>query len=140
MRVIHCNVALGDQFSDVLVVGRTAFKLTRHSDGARCNLFEADLYRRTTPQRKAMLCPVISCAPNGALLIMRSAVPLSTGEADKLKRDDGFLDWNYEPRDGESAPFEYKASDWGWLDGKLVAVDYGAPALHHLQIGRWLIR
>jgi hypothetical protein len=28
-----------------------------------------------------------------------------------------------------SHPFEWKASDWGELDGRLVAVDYAAPVL-----------
>jgi hypothetical protein len=28
--------------------------------------------------------------------------------------------------DGE--PFEYKASDWGWFDGRLVALDFSTPA------------
>jgi hypothetical protein len=27
---------------------------------------------------------------------------------------------------GPSEPFEYKESDWGYLDGRLVALDYPA--------------
>jgi hypothetical protein len=41
---------------------------------------------------------------------------------------DGFPDWDYVPPD-DTSPFEYKASDWGWLQGRLVALDYSAPAL-----------
>jgi hypothetical protein len=26
-------------------------------------------------------------------------------------------------------PWEMKAEDWGWLDGRLVAVDYSTPVL-----------
>jgi hypothetical protein len=35
---------------------------------------------------------------------------------------DGFRDWDYVPPD-ETCPFEYKPSDWGWLNGRLVALD-----------------
>lgn len=41
---------------------------------------------------------------------------------------DGFPDWDYVPPNDEGLPFEFKASDWGWLDG-LVALDYSALAL-----------
>ncbi len=51
-------------------------------------------------------------------------------EADHLLETDGFPDWDYVPPDDEGHPFEYKASDWGRLpDGRLVALDYFAPAL-----------
>jgi len=45
-------------------------------------------------------------------------------------RDTGRLpDWDYRgPGDVES-PFEWKPSDWGWLDGRIVAVDYSTPML-----------
>jgi hypothetical protein len=38
----------------------------------------------------------------------------------------GTLAFNYVPPDDE-CPFEPKASDWGWLDGRLVALDYSLP-------------
>jgi hypothetical protein len=58
---------------------------------------------------------------------MTAAVPLTETEKDGLIDSDGFPDWDYMPgEDGE--PFEYKASDWGRLDGRLVAVDYSTPA------------
>jgi hypothetical protein len=28
----------------------------------------------------------------------------------------------------DGKPFEYKASDWGWVEGRLVALDYSTPA------------
>jgi hypothetical protein len=40
---------------------------------------------------------------------------------------DGFPDWDYRPGE-DSEPFEYKASDWGWLEARLVALDYSTPA------------
>jgi hypothetical protein len=54
---------------------------------------------------------------------------LSEGDAERFRDEDVFPDWDYMPGEGEPSPFEYKASDWGWLAGKLVAVDYSAPAL-----------
>jgi hypothetical protein len=58
---------------------------------------------------------------------MTAAIPLTETEKDKLIDSDGFPDWDYMPgEDGE--PFEYKASDWGWIEGRLVALDYSTPA------------
>ena len=58
-----------------------------------------------------------------------AANPLTEPERDHLMKTDGFPDWDYLPPNDEGHPFEYKASDWGWLDGQLVALDYSAPAL-----------
>src|SRR5207249_3344621 len=108
--------------------GSAAFKLALHDRGARCNRYEAELYRQTTPARRAMLCPVIWCSENAAVLVARRAIPLTQLEFDKIWSDeseDMFPDWDYRPgqeRFGET-PFEYKPSDWGWLDRRLVAVD-----------------
>jgi hypothetical protein len=46
----------------------------------------------------------------------------------------GFPDWD------SGHPFEYKASDWGWLDGQLVALDYSASVLceePHPDMKKW---
>jgi hypothetical protein len=53
---------------------------------------------------------------------MRRAVPLTRQQLDLLDSD-GFPDWDYMPP-GPSEPFEYKESDWGYLDGPVVALDY----------------
>ena len=114
----------------VIAIGPIAFKFAIGSTGARCNRYEADLYRRATPRRRAMLCPVIACSPHGAVLLARAAIPLSQSEFDELRQADGFPDWDYHPFDGDGeCPFEFqKPDDWGWLAGKLVAVDYATPA------------
>jgi hypothetical protein len=50
-------------------------------------------------------------------------------EKNQLIDADAFPDLDYVPPD-DDCPFEYKASDWGRLpDGRLVALDYSAPAL-----------
>jgi hypothetical protein len=112
----------------VLVVGPLAFKFAIGARGRRCNRFEVDLFHRTSDIRRAMLCPVLWCSQKGALLVARAAQPLTEPEAEHLLEVDGFPDWDYVPPD-ETAPFEYKSSDWGRLEGRLVALDYSAPAL-----------
>jgi hypothetical protein len=112
-----------------LCIGPWAVKLARNSNGRRCNCFEADLWARTTPARRNMLCPVLVRFPFGLAVIMQRAQPLSEDEVECLKAEGGFPDWDYVPPD-EGHPFEHKPSDWGRLpDGRLVALDYSAPAL-----------
>jgi hypothetical protein len=36
--------------------------------------------------------------------------------------------WDYDPLKGNESPLEYKSEDWGWLEGRPVAVDYSVPA------------
>jgi hypothetical protein len=112
----------------VLCVGPYAIKFAKGERGRRCNKYEAALWARTTAARRAMLCPVLATLPYGVALVMRRAVPLTEAEKDHLITTDGFPDWDYVPPD-ETSPFEYKASDWGRLGGRLVALVYSAPAL-----------
>jgi hypothetical protein len=112
-----------------ICVGPWAVKIARNATGRRCNRFEADLWARTTPRRREMLCPVLARLRFDLAVIGPRAQPLSEDEASRLRATDGFPDWDYVPPD-EGEPFEYKASDWGRLpDGRLVALDYSAPAL-----------
>jgi hypothetical protein len=113
----------------VFVLGALALKFALGKRGRRCNRFEADLHERVNVRRRAMLCPVLWCSPAGSLLAARAARPLSEKERDHLWETGGFPDWDYMPLDDEGEPFEYKPSDWGWLDGRVVALDYSAPAL-----------
>jgi hypothetical protein len=114
----------------VLLFGSVAFKVAIGERGVRCNRFEADLYKRVSAQRREMLCPVLWCSPAGSLLISRRADREITEEekVDLMDRD-AFHDWDYTPPNDEPHPFEFKASDRGWLNGRLVALDYSAPAL-----------
>jgi hypothetical protein len=51
-------------------------------------------------------------------------------EFDELRKADELPDWDYHPLDGDGeCPFEYKWCDWGRVEGKVIAVDYSAPAL-----------
>ena len=113
----------------VIVIGPWAFKFARCAgeSGRRCNRYEADLFRTANETRKHMLCPILWCSRKGLILVMQAAVPLSVADhADILKRG-AFPDWD--PMPGEDGdPFEPKASDWGRIDGRLVALDYSIPA------------
>lgn len=107
----------------VLVVRPLTFKIARHAGGRRRNLFEAELYRTCQPFRQEMLCPVLTCSAGGGVLVARAATPLTESEAKSFRETHSFPDWDYCPPD-QPSPFEPKASDWGWLNGKLVALDY----------------
>jgi hypothetical protein len=112
----------------VLVCGPRVLKIARDAYGARCNLFEAELYRRTTAERRKMLCPVIAGSRKGHVLVMRALVILTPAEF-AIERAAGRIpdygDWDYCGPGDDDFPFErHKADDWGWLDGRPVAVDY----------------
>jgi hypothetical protein len=62
--------------------------------------------------------------PIGIINVMERAVPLDEHEKDDFIREDSFPDWDYRGPEDISEPFEYKASDWGWIEGRLVALDY----------------
>jgi hypothetical protein len=105
-------------------VGPWAIKVARNAAGLRCNRREAECWKRTTPARRAMLCPVLMTFPLGIAIVMQRVESLPEHEANHLRRTRGFPDWNYAGPDDEECPFEHKASDWGRLDGRLVALDY----------------
>ncbi|WMT78875.1 hypothetical protein [Bradyrhizobium sp. Ash2021] len=111
----------------VLIVGPWAVKFARDARGRRCNQYEANLFASVDERRRAMLCPVRWCGARGWLLVMTAAIPLTEIEKDGLIDSDGFPDWDYFPGE-DRQPFEYKASDWGRIDGRLVALDYSTPA------------
>ena len=108
----------------VIATSRWAFKLARGPLGARCNLEEAKLYRAVSDWRRQMLCPVLWCMGSGRVLIARAAEPISGREAAALRNGRGFPDWDYRGPGDLPCPFEPKASDWGRVEGRLVAVDY----------------
>jgi hypothetical protein len=91
----------------VLVCHLIAVKFARHKRGRYCNRFEAETFERSMGRRREGLCPVLWCSKNGAVLVMRSATPL-TEEEFKMLPDDALPDWEHRP--GEAgAPIEYKA-------------------------------
>jgi hypothetical protein len=116
----------GSMRSPVIVIGRFAFKFARNSRGRASNLYEAKLFRTMGATRRALLCPVIWVSRNGAVQIMRAATPL-TDMMTIEEYEDVINIWDYMPGE-DGCPFEPKASDWGWLEGRMVALDYSTPA------------
>jgi hypothetical protein len=112
--------------SPVIVIGRFAIKSARNRRGRASNLYEANLYRNVNATRRALLCPVLWVSRNGAVQIMRAAEPLT----DMMSPDEysEMVDaWDYMPGE-DGCPFEPKACDWGWLEGRRVALAYSTPA------------
>src|SRR5262245_57939440 len=108
----------------VVAFGPWVFKFGRSKDGMRCNLHEADLYRRSSPQRRSMLCPVLWCSRPAFVSIMRRAeTPVTQGTLDERKAV-AWHEWGYAGPGDDGHPFEWKTSDWGYLKGRVVAVDY----------------
>ncbi len=66
------------------------------------------------------LCPVLFSLPGGWLVVMSRARPLTCYEFNAfdtrefIERSDGVI------------PVEQKQDSFGWLDGRIVAVDYGS--------------
>jgi hypothetical protein len=123
LRVFDLVAFKQGQSRRVVVLPWIAVKFPRNKWGARCNAYEAKLYQSTTPWRRKLLCPVIWCAPKGILLVMRAATPLTEEELD---RADGSKEWKRVTNSNEVLPFEDKATDFGWLDGRIVVMDYAA--------------
>jgi hypothetical protein len=72
-----------------------------------------------------MLCPVLWCSRPAIVLIMRrAATPITQVQIDELKAR-FWKEWDYLGLGDDGHPFEWKLSDWGVLDERLVAVDYG---------------
>lgn len=108
---------------EVLLVGRWAIKIPqfryeyRHFlQGLLANMQERHWWRNF-PQPE--LCPVLWGIPGGWLIVMRRADPMTRQQLDEIDLkawcDKG--DWK--------VPAEPKMDSFGWIDGKLVAVDYG---------------
>jgi hypothetical protein len=107
---------------EVFLVGRWAIKLPKLTRGWRnflrgllANIHEREL----STLRWRTLCPIVFSVPGGWLNVMQRATPLTD---DELAHFDigGF----FYPENGEVIPGEPKGSSIGWLDGRIVAVDY----------------
>jgi hypothetical protein len=122
----------------VLVLHWIALKFPRSKWGVRCNLYEAKLYKGTTAWRRELLCPVIWCAPKGIFVVMRAATPLTEEEFNRFDKEGRIPDWKRVPASDEVTPFEEgedKFADFGWLDGRIVVMDYAAhPNLTHRHV------
>lgn len=110
---------------EVVLIGRYAVKLPRVSYGWRmflcgllANMQEADFSTTKWPE----LCPVLFAIPGGWLVVMRRARPLTDGQWEEFRREDMY---NMLDNGHRSIPAEHKRDSFGYLDGRIVAVDYG---------------
>ncbi|MVT52121.1 hypothetical protein GPL17_16685 [Bradyrhizobium yuanmingense] len=117
----------GSTRSPVVVIGPLAIKFAKGRRGRVCNLYEADLYRKSGEARRELLCPALWVFPFGLLLIQAAAVPLTDMMPieEYLEMDSR---WRNAELDNKPSPFEPKACDWGWFKGRRVALDYSLPA------------
>jgi hypothetical protein len=108
-------------FRRVIVLGGFAFKLPRLREfarGMRCNRWEREMWYVWRPKyRWENLCPILFADPFGLLVVMARAAQPVTFEEVRAEDPD------YYP--GITA--EAKPEDYGRLNGRIVAVDYGWP-------------
>ncbi len=117
-------ISTGGATRHVILIGRWAIKLPRLNHGWKgflcglmCNMQEAEFATLDDPR----LCPVLGSIPGGWLVVMRRARVMTPAEFARL-------DWPHfvAGRPGQTViPAEHKADSFGWLDDRVVAIDYG---------------
>lgn len=110
----------------VLLVGRWAVKIPRVNYGWRlflqgllCNMQERAFSFMGSPR----LCPVVFAAPGGWLVVMRRVRVMTEVEFMEFDIQEW---WDEVVESGFWPPVEKKSDSFGWLDGKVVAIDYGS--------------
>ena len=106
----------------VFFLGRVSIKLprlARYSPGMQCNAWEREMWRKWRPLFPCWtnLCPILFADPLGLVVIMRRGQQPVSPEAVRAAID------TY-----PSITAELKPEDWGLVDGKVVALDYGITA------------
>lgn len=106
-------------FRRVLLVGAFAVKLPRLRwllPGMRCNRWEREMWRTWRPRIGwRTLCPVRFADPLGLIVIMPRVQPATAEDVERETPDD------YPQITCEFALYK----DWGWLNGRVVSIDYG---------------
>ena len=107
---------------DVFLIGKYAFKFAsprygydKFLQGLLANMQETKFSKAHWPE----LCPVLWSSVGGFLIIMPKLRELSLEE---------YLKFDYEGfthTDSYVVPVEDKPESFGWLAGKVVAIDYG---------------
>lgn len=105
----------------VLLVGMVAIKMPRPTGwstflrGLLSNMQERQFARAGW----AELCPVLASLPGGWLVVMPRCRPLTCYEFNVLDTEAFINQRDY------VVPVEPKPDSFGWLNGRVVAVDYG---------------
>jgi hypothetical protein len=108
-------------FRRVILIGRIALKFPRLRNltkGLRCNRWEREMWRTWRPVFGwKNLCPVIFADPLGLVVVMpRAMQPVTADEVDAETPD------SYPDTTSETKP-----DDFGRVEGRLLALDYGLP-------------
>lgn len=119
----RCEIAYGATRM-VFLIGRYAVKVPfayswKHILlGLIANMQEVEFSRAGWPE----LCPVVWSIPAGFLVVMRRAAPLTEEQWDEFLPNikDGWL-----VGDDYYVPAESKINNFGLLNGRIVAIDYG---------------
>lgn len=109
----------------VFCIGSLAVKVPKNYVGLKANLREVKIWNVVDTHRRLMACPVRFSLPFGLATIMSRATPLTELQMNLLREEREFPDWNYQGGADISEPTEEKCSDWGYLEDRLVALDYG---------------
>lgn len=122
MSFVHnnCQLAYGVTRT-VVLVGRWALKFPSMCEwrlfllGLLANMQEARFSRAELPE----LCPVLWSIPGGWLIVMPRVREMTSDEFESF--DVGaFIN-----KETYVVPVERKPDSFGWLDGRVVAIDYG---------------
>jgi len=105
----------------VILTRKYAFKIPNIGDykmflyGLIANMQEATFAKSGWSE----LCPILLSLPLGILTVMRRAREMTVEEFMQFDAEAFTVKPDY------IVPVELKADSFGWLDGKIVAIDYG---------------
>lgn len=112
----------------VILIGGYAIKIPVFTEwrlflsGLLANIQEVTFSRAGWPE----LCPVIWSIPGGWLVVMQRAEPLTREQFFALNYAEWIKGGKDLPKGEWVIPVENKQDSFGYLDGRLVAVDYGS--------------
>jgi hypothetical protein len=110
----------------VLLIGHLALKIARNESGLDCNRREAATWRQVSDERRLQLCPVLATRSEDAVIVMPRLKMLTQREHESWCAAGGYFDLALMPGEFEIG-FEPGVRNWGWLNGRPVAVDYALP-------------
>lgn len=116
----------GSTRSLVVVIGRFALQVRAERARTRQQSVRSEALSKRERHPARFALPGSLGARSGLVQIMKAAGPLT-----EMMSLDEYMeavdDWDFVPGE-DSCPFEPKASDWGSLEGRTVALDYSTPA------------
>ncbi len=109
----------------VILVGHYAIKVPRMNYGWRMflNGLLANMQECAFSAAKwSELCPVLWAAPGGWMVVMPRVRVMTDAEFEVFDRE-AFI---RRPNDDGIVPAEAKSDSFGWMNGRVVAIDYGS--------------